>query len=142
MEFHYSELIRPDTYRTDDLCHGIELRMHKDPMGENRGAIRCQKDWSKLIGPVRNYKGTLGSPFSFIRVTVPESLPERIEIISYANEFAFLYDGTTLVPKYTQGLTRNRYVHGRPRSEPSEPICFAHDENNGLTDPQKGIQRS
>ncbi len=94
MEFRYSEIISPVTYKTDGLCHGIDLRRHKDPMGEIRGAIRCQKDWSKLVGPVSNYKGTLGNPFSFIRVTVPESLPERLEIISYANEFAFLYDGT------------------------------------------------
>lgn len=103
MEFHYSELIDAGTYKTDGLCDGIELRRHKDPMGENIGAIRCQKDWSKLVGPVKNYKGTLGSPFSFIRVTVPESIPERLEIISYANEFAFLYDGTALcspIPAY------------------------------------------
>lgn len=26
-------------------------------------------------------------------VTVPECLPERLEVISYANEFAFLHDG-------------------------------------------------
>lgn len=93
MEFRYSEIVDPGTYETDGLCHGIDLRKHKDPMAENIGAIRCQKDWSRLIGPARNYKGTLGNPFSFIRVTVPECLPERLEIISYANEFAFLYDG-------------------------------------------------
>lgn len=28
-----------------------------------------------------------------MRVTVPEYLPDRLEIISYANEFTFLYDG-------------------------------------------------
>jgi hypothetical protein len=28
-----------------------------------------------------------------MQVTVPECLPERLETISYANEFAFLYDG-------------------------------------------------
>ena len=93
MDFLYSEIMSPDMYRTDGLCNGIDLRRHKDPMGEIRGAIRCQKDWSKLISPVRNYKGALGSPFSIIRVTVPECLPDRLEIISYANEFAFLYDG-------------------------------------------------
>jgi hypothetical protein len=42
---------------------------------------------------VKDYQGGLGDPFSFIRVTIPECLPERLEIISYANEYAFLYDG-------------------------------------------------
>lgn len=93
MEFLYSEKVDPRTYETHGLCTGIDLRRHKDPMGEIKGAIRCQTDWSKLVGPTRNYKGTLGDPFSFIRVAIPESLPERLELISYANEYAFLYDG-------------------------------------------------
>lgn len=38
------------------------------------------------------YKGGLGDPFTFVSVTVPECHPDRLELISYANEFAFLYD--------------------------------------------------
>ena len=93
MEFQYSDLVSRDSYQTDQLCDGIDVRINRDTMGEISGAIRCQKDWSKLVSRLRNYKGTLGSPFSFVRVTVPEALPGRLEIISYANEFAFLYDG-------------------------------------------------
>lgn len=93
MEFLYSDRIDSSTYKTDGLCDGIDLRRHSDPRGEIRGVTRCQKDWSKFIGPLRNYNGTLGDQFSFIGVTIPECLPERREIISYANEFAFLYDG-------------------------------------------------
>ncbi|KAL8990517.1 MAG: hypothetical protein Q9177_000848 [Variospora cf. flavescens] len=66
--------------------------MHKDPIKESVGAIRAQNDWTRFVGPVGNYKGGLGTPYSFMGVTVPECLPERMEIISYANEFAFLYD--------------------------------------------------
>lgn len=93
MDFPYSDKIDPSRYKTDGLCDGIDLRRHKDPSAEIRGVTRCQNDWSKLIGPLGNYKATLGESFSFIGVTIPESLPERREIISYANEFAFLYDG-------------------------------------------------
>ncbi|KAL9067316.1 MAG: hypothetical protein Q9157_006843 [Trypethelium eluteriae] len=96
MDFRYSELVNPNTYETDGLCDGIVLRINKDLKGEIRGAIRCQKDWSMLIEPLHNYKGTLGSPFSFVRVTVPETIDGRLEIISYANEFAFLYDDTII----------------------------------------------
>ena len=93
MHFRYSEIIDPSTYDAQGLCDGIPLRMHKDPDKETIGAIRAQRDWARLVGPVGLYKGGLGAPYSFMRVTVPECLPERLEIISYANEFAFLYDG-------------------------------------------------
>ncbi|KAL4990612.1 cytochrome P450 [Aspergillus falconensis] len=32
------------------------------------------------------------APYCFTRACVPECLPERLEIVSHANEFAFLYD--------------------------------------------------
>ncbi|KAI4284883.1 MAG: hypothetical protein L6R38_001092 [Xanthoria sp. 2 TBL-2021] len=95
MDFHYSDIVRADTYNTDGLCAGIALRRHKDPIGEVAGALRCQSRWRVLVGPLTNYHGTLGHRFSFIRVTIPECLPERLEIVSFANEFAFLYDGET-----------------------------------------------
>ncbi|KAI7786173.1 hypothetical protein LA080_004557 [Diaporthe eres] len=66
--------------------------MHKDAVKEAKGALRAQRDWSQHISPVDGYLGGLGDPYSFIRVTVPECCPERLEIISYANEYAFLYD--------------------------------------------------
>ncbi|TAQ86123.1 hypothetical protein B7494_g5555 [Chlorociboria aeruginascens] len=82
----------PSTYETFGLCNGIPLRIHNDPLKELHGATRAQEDWSKFVAPVVNYKGGLGAQYSFIRVTVPECLPERLEILSYANESAFLYD--------------------------------------------------
>ena len=93
MEFCHSSIVDPAAYQTHGLCDGIDLRVSKDAFGEIRGARRCQKDWSRLVGKLGNYNGTLGDPFSFVRVTVPETLPGRLEIVSYANEFAFLYDG-------------------------------------------------
>lgn len=93
MKFQYSDVVEPSSYETEGLCDGIPLRMHKDPWKETRGATRAQEDWTKLVCPVGHYKGGLGATYSFIRVTVPECRPERLEIISYANEFAFLYDG-------------------------------------------------
>lgn len=97
MDFRYSEHVDPKTYETHGLCDGIELRIHKDPHGEIRGALRCQRDWAKLVAPVNQpFWGTLGDPYSFVRVTIPETLPERLEILSYANEFAFIYDGNSV----------------------------------------------
>lgn len=96
MEFCYSEEIDASRYETHDLDHGIPLRMHKDSVKEINGALRAQKDWTHYVRPVHGYKGGLANPYGFISVTIPECRPERLEVVSYANEFAFLYDGLSL----------------------------------------------
>lgn len=93
MEYRFSARVDPATYSTQGLCDGIPLRIHKNADLEDIGALRAQEDWRKYVGPVENFKGGLGPMFSFIAVTVPECLPERLEILAYANEFAFLHDG-------------------------------------------------
>ncbi|KKK19851.1 hypothetical protein AOCH_006566 [Aspergillus ochraceoroseus] len=93
MEYRYSELVDPSVYETHSLGGGIPLRTHKDPQKEIDGTLRAQKDWVRYVHPLVGYKGGLGDSLSFVSATVPECLPERLEIISYANEFAFLYDG-------------------------------------------------
>ncbi|KAJ2997364.1 hypothetical protein NUW58_g677 [Xylaria curta] len=92
MNFNYSREIDPSIYETHGLDGGIPLRIHKDQHLEFKGALRAQRDWDKHVGNADGYKGGLGDPFSFISVTVPECIPDRLELISYANEFAFLYD--------------------------------------------------
>jgi hypothetical protein len=93
MDFKHSDVLASGTYRDDGLANGIPLRIHKDPYKEIAGSLRAQQDWNTSVSPVRDYQGGLGHPYSFIRVTIPECIPERLEVISYANEYAFLYDG-------------------------------------------------
>lgn len=94
MEFKHSEVVDPSTYHTEGLHDEFVLRRHTDTKKEVQGALRAQEDWSKLVRPVFNYHGGLGNDYNWLCVTIPECLPERMEIVSYANEFVFLYDGT------------------------------------------------
>ncbi|MCJ1250577.1 hypothetical protein MMC30_007805 [Trapelia coarctata] len=105
MEFQYSDIVDPSTYETDVLFGDIPLRRHKDPMKENIGIMRAHADWNKFVGPLGNYKGGLGSKYSFVQVNVPECLPDRLEIISYACEFGFLCDDVieTVLPDQKNG---------------------------------------
>ncbi|KAH8786022.1 fusicoccadiene synthase [Diaporthe sp. PMI_573] len=107
MEFKYSEVVDPSTYHTEGLCDGIDVRRNKYTFLEDRGAIRAHEDWHKHIAPCRKYRGTLGPRFSFISVAVPECIPERLEVISYANEFAFLHDDVTDHVSYDKGEVEN-----------------------------------
>lgn len=156
MEYIYSEEVDPILYETHGLGTEVRLRLHKDLVKESRGALRAQEDWSKHVQAIGLYHGGLGERFSFIRVTVPECLPERLEIISYANEYAFLYDGGWL-PTFSrseliQGCSRcdgesrstryecpiTRYTeyfqprHSRQRDQPGNAPREAHSSSNTL----------
>ena len=98
MEYQYSRLVDPSGYVTEGLCEGMPLRVHKYPELEDIGALRAQQDWNEHVAPVQNYRGGLGPQYSFMAVAIPECLPDRLELISYANEFAFLHDGSVALP--------------------------------------------
>lgn len=93
MDYIYSTILDPKDYETEGLCDGIELRRNKNTQREDSGAIRAHHDWAKYVGPCCEYRGTLGPVYSFMTVCVPECIPDRLELIAYANEFAFMHDG-------------------------------------------------
>lgn len=117
MDYLYSTVIDPSTYNTEGLCDGIDVRKNDYTSLEDRGAIRLHHDWTKYIGPCREYRGTLGPEYSFMSVAVPECIPERLEIISYANELAFAHDGESsfilLVVNYTDVVQKCRCDRSR-----------------------------
>ncbi|KAK8121317.1 terpenoid synthase [Apiospora kogelbergensis] len=102
MEFKYSREVENDLYETDGLNHGIPLR----------GCLRAQNDWDANVGNIAGYQGGIGDPYSFMAVTLPECLPERLEILAYANEFAFLYDDKLENLDLHGGLDAQSAVHG------------------------------
>ncbi|KAL8889528.1 MAG: hypothetical protein Q9192_006009, partial [Flavoplaca navasiana] len=98
MEFKFSRFVDTAEYDLEGLaglCDGIPLREHNHKIYEDIGAIRAQQDWHKSVQPLSDYKGGLAASFNFMSIAVPECIPERLEIISYANEFAFLHDDIT-----------------------------------------------
>ena len=98
MEYQFSTLMDTSAYETGGLCDGLPLRVHNDPLKEEIGAIRAQEDWRRLVGPIEHYyRGCLAAQHSFMAMNLPECIPERLEIISYANEVTFLHDGTSVL---------------------------------------------
>lgn len=124
MEFRHSSLVCPESYDNDGLSDIIDLRQSDYAYLEDRGAIRAQHDWAMHVGPMRRFRGTLGPQYSFMSVSVPECIPERLEIISYANEFAFMHDGTQLWTSLSS--PQSLMLQMSPRSGPmimSETPC-------------------
>ena len=97
MDFQYSTTVDLSRTDTQGLCNGVPIRKYLHPEKENRGSLRAQMDWNRLVSPVGLYKGNLAPEYNFIQMIIPECHPERYEILSYSNEIAFLYDGTIFI---------------------------------------------
>lgn len=95
MDFIYRYSFEPTDYDTDGLCDGVPIRKHKGLDLDEVAIYKAQYDWGKHVGPKLPFRGGMGPVHNFICLTLPECLPERLEIVSYANEFAFLHDDIT-----------------------------------------------
>jgi hypothetical protein len=93
MEYRYSNLLDPSQYDTDGLCDDLPVRKHVAKDLEEVGTFKAQEDWRDLVAPISNFKGGLARDHNVMSLTLPECLPDRFEIVSYATEFAFLHDG-------------------------------------------------
>lgn len=94
MEYKHSYVIDPSSYDNQGLCNGIPLRVHRNADIEEYATIRLHNDWKEHVGqlPLTSYGGNLGPKYNFTAVTLPECRPDRLEIVSYIMEFAFLHD--------------------------------------------------
>jgi hypothetical protein len=99
----FSNPLRLPLFALADIRHGRQWRYrYLVQLGVEPGV--WFRELYLKVNRLSGYHGGLGPEFSFVRVTVPECLPERLEIISYANEYAFLYDGKHVSHGFQQGL--------------------------------------
>ncbi|PWY67090.1 geranylgeranyl pyrophosphate synthase [Aspergillus sclerotioniger CBS 115572] len=74
------------------FCDAYPLRRHKFEDAANDGSLQCRADWETYIGPTERWG--CGNPWEghFAAVVLPFCRPDRIAVISYIFEYAFLYD--------------------------------------------------
>ncbi|KAK0639803.1 isoprenoid synthase domain-containing protein [Cercophora newfieldiana] len=94
MEYQFSSIVDPSTYATAGLCDVVPLRVHQTQETEDVGAIAAQWDWRKHVSPTvsKRYRGSLGPEYNFLSVAFPETIPERMKLLAYFDEFIFLHD--------------------------------------------------
>ncbi|KAK0704456.1 isoprenoid synthase domain-containing protein [Lasiosphaeris hirsuta] len=107
MDYHYSTIVDPATYETEGLCDGVSLRLHLSQEPEDLGAIRAQEDWRRLVAPVGFKRGSLGPEYNFLSVAFPETIPDRMEILAYFDEFIFLHDDVVEAVDQAEGDQQN-----------------------------------
>ena len=93
MDYKYSTIVDPSTYEDFGLSGALPLRASKFGHLADKGSRRAQDDWKEFVGKISGFTGCLCPRFNGITVAVPECRPERMEVVTYANEFAFLHDG-------------------------------------------------
>jgi fusicocca-2,10(14)-diene synthase/ophiobolin F synthase len=95
MEFPNSHLMDPSSYDAtlDGLCTDIPVRVHRNAELADRGALRAQKDWQRVAGPLsQGHAGVIGPEHNFVASCMPEILPDRLELVAYIVEITFLID--------------------------------------------------
>jgi hypothetical protein len=117
MEYRHSTIVDPSTYTTDSLCDGVPLRIHRTQRTEDLGAIRAQWDWRTHVNPHLsfNYKASLGPAYNFLSVAFPETIPGRMEVLAYFDEFIFLHDDVVEAVDQEEGDAQNDEALGACR---------------------------
>ncbi|RDW93459.1 uncharacterized protein DSM5745_00781 [Aspergillus mulundensis] len=101
MEYKFSTVVDPSSYDTRGLlCDEFDVRYHKNAELEDIGCLKCQEHWRQSVGPLGAFKGTLGNILNLISLAIPECLPERLSIVAFANELAFMHDDVTDIAEH------------------------------------------
>ncbi|KAF1993843.1 terpenoid synthase [Amniculicola lignicola CBS 123094] len=127
LEYRFSSVVSPSRYDSQGLMGDIPLRQSNFADAETVGEIRAQEDWNVLVAPLsEKFHGGLDPNLSFVSVSIPECRPERLEIISYANEFAFIYDDAT-----------ENIAHDRAEADMAQTLdLFMQGATTGYVDPR------
>jgi hypothetical protein len=92
MEYRFSNVTKCPEFEESGLCEGIPLLLSKEATLADLGAVKAQEDWRRQVGPIESYRGGMGPEISYIPAIIPECIPDRLEVIGYANEFGFMHD--------------------------------------------------
>ena len=92
MEHNFSRLVDPSSYDSQGLCEGIPLRVHRQPNLELKGTVRLRTDWIRYVGDPPLTYTNIGPTYNWTSVAIPECQSDRLEILSYGVELAFLQD--------------------------------------------------
>ncbi|KAL4876926.1 isoprenoid synthase domain-containing protein [Aspergillus karnatakaensis] len=87
-----SFIVERSTPDIGGFCKGYELRRHHHEDKANEGSLRCRADWEAFIGPIERWGSCNPWEGHFGSVVLPFCKPERLAIICYIFEYAFLYD--------------------------------------------------
>ncbi|KAJ5116916.1 Variediene synthase [Penicillium angulare] len=115
------ELSRKDP-RIHGFCEEYPPRRHNYKNKADEGCLNLRADWEKYIGPIERWGSCNPFEGNFSYVVLPLCLPERLSLLSYIFEYAFLYDNVlesvskSLLDAGTDGLVLSETDYRTVRS--------------------------
>ncbi|OBS27869.1 hypothetical protein FPOA_01811 [Fusarium poae] len=87
-----SDLVEISRFDTRGLGAGYKLRRHKFEHLADAGCHKARSDWIKHVGPLNEFGGCNHVNGNFSAVVLPLCRPDRLELVAYVLEYAFLHD--------------------------------------------------
>lgn len=119
--FPYSRVVDPEEVRRTPCFTTLPVRVNRYDHLADEATRRFSKEWAEIMedGQIKtprqwSEKGNYSSYF------YPESRPERLGLMAYLTELAFVHDGLSHLPSKQRGTDVNRFrcrrVYELPRS--------------------------
>lgn len=101
----YSIPLAAEIWKTNPLYKSrFEPRIHRDAIKADIASVQCQRDLFGIDGLGKRYGNINPKVGNCVAVCAPDSLPDRLVLLAYLCEFAFVSDGMCLISTCSQFL--------------------------------------
>ncbi|KAK4120553.1 terpenoid synthase [Parathielavia appendiculata] len=90
-------------YAAHGFCPAYPLKRHRHETLANAGYHEAREDWAKYIGPACEFGGCNPLDGNFTAVVLPLCRPERLRLVAYILEYAFLHD-SVIEDQYSESV--------------------------------------
>lgn len=90
--FTYSVPLPTNIYNIEDYFSRFLPRIHQNADLADEGSYHTQSDWVKAGGSIQSVGSVNAHAGNFTALIAAESLPDRLELVSYVIEYGFTLD--------------------------------------------------
>ncbi|GAB1315557.1 geranylgeranyl pyrophosphate synthetase [Madurella fahalii] len=92
MDNRTSDVLDIGEFNTHGFCPQYPLRRHRYESLANAGCHEARQDWTRYIRPAEAFGNCNPVNGNFAALVLPLTLPERLSLVAYILEYAFLHD--------------------------------------------------
>lgn len=93
MSQQYAEPLRPDIYACEEYTSLFSPRIHRRTSIADHASVQCHLDLYGEEGVGSKFGNLNAHAGNFVSLCAPNCLPERLALVAYTIEYAFLHDG-------------------------------------------------
>jgi hypothetical protein len=95
--YNFSEEIDPDIAKAQGCFTTLPIRVHRDKQAAEEASQRLVAEWENKMkgGHKADSIASFGPNGHLVALSIPECLPERLELVTYVTDFMFFHDDFT-----------------------------------------------